>query len=72
MLIAKISEPSFKNRPKIIDEPKINWHKITKINEKAGNGTSFIVTICVYSGNESTLDMPGTKKYKPITTLPVR
>ena len=72
MLIAKISEPSFKHRPKIIDDPKNNWQIITKINEKAGNGTSFIVTICIYSGNESTLDIPGTKKYKPIITLPVR
>ena len=72
MLIAKISEPSFKNRPKIIDDPKINWHKMTKINDRAGNGTSFIVTISIYSEKDSILKIPGIKKYKPINTLPVR
>ena len=45
MFVPKTIEPIFKNRPKIMDEPKINWHIMTMINERAGSGTSFIVTI---------------------------
>ena len=44
---------------------------MTKINDRAGNGTSFIVTISIYSEKDSILKMPGIKKYKPINTLPV-
>ena len=45
---------------------------MTKINDRAGNGTSFIVTISIYSEKDSILKIPGIKKNKPINTLPVR
>ena len=54
-----------------MDDPKISWHIMTIINDSEGNGTSFIVTIWIYSEKDSILKIPGIKKYKPINTLPV-
>ena len=54
-----------------MDDPKINWHIMTIINDSEGNGTSFIVTIWIYSEKDRILKIPGIKKYKPINTLPV-
>ena len=71
VVITKPIELIFKYFPKIINDPNKIWAIATIDKEKTGKGTSFTITTSKFAEKRNTFAIPGNRKYRPISTLPM-
>ena len=70
VVITKPIELIFKCFPKIINDPNKIWATATIDKEKTGKGTSFAITTSKFAEKRNTFATPGSRKDRPISTLP--
>ena len=71
VVIAKAIELILRCFPNIIYDPQMIWAIATTNKEKIGKGTSFAITTSKFAEKRNTFAIPGSRKYMPISTLPM-